>query len=201
MQLLLNALANIYLIRRAKNIAVTIDHSVTVLIPLRNEIENLNHLIDSLRFQRGIREIHFYVIDDNSTDGTKELAQQLIKDDARFTLISSRPLPHDWLGKPFALQQGFLKTKADVIVTIDADVRLQPYAIAQSVSLLYTLRFDFLSCYPKQIAITASERIIQPLLQWSWIATVPLRILASWRSQRCFGGKSWLYWNSASRRT
>jgi hypothetical protein len=35
---------------------------------------------------------------------------------------------------------------------------------------------SFISPYPKQIAKTLIERLIQPLLQWSWMSTVPLRI-------------------------
>jgi hypothetical protein len=30
------------------------------------------------------------------------------------------------------------------------------------------------SPYPRQLAVTAGERLVQPLLQWSWLTTVPL---------------------------
>jgi hypothetical protein len=36
--------------------------------------------------------------------------------------------------------------------------------------------WDFISPYPRQIAGSFLEKLIQPLLQWSWIASVPLRI-------------------------
>jgi hypothetical protein len=35
---------------------------------------------------------------------------------------------------------------------------------------------DFFSPYPSQVARTFSERMIQPLLQWSWLSSVPLAI-------------------------
>jgi imidazolonepropionase len=35
---------------------------------------------------------------------------------------------------------------------------------------------DFISPYPRQIAISFTERLVQPLLQWSWMTTVPLRL-------------------------
>jgi hypothetical protein len=38
---------------------------------------------------------------------------------------------------------------------------------------------DFVSPYPRQIAQTFAERLIQPLLQWSWLTTVPLRYAES----------------------
>ena len=63
-----------------------------------------------------------------------------------------------------------------MLVTLDADVRLAPHAIASAVNLLNSSSLDFISPYPKQIAGTFAERLIQPLLQWSWLTTVPLII-------------------------
>jgi hypothetical protein len=40
---------------------------------------------------------------------------------------------------------------------------------------MHGARLDFVSPYPRQIAQTFAERLIQPLLQWSWLTTVPLR--------------------------
>ena len=70
------------------------------------------------------------------------------------------------------LQPSHVRTRT----RIDADVRLNPDAISASLDLMARNNFDFLSPYPQQIAQTWSERLIQPLLQWSWMATVPLRI-------------------------
>ena len=38
-----------------------------------------------------------------------------------------------------------------------------------------SLGWDFISPYPQQIAKSFFERLIQPLLQWSWLSSVPLR--------------------------
>jgi hypothetical protein len=35
---------------------------------------------------------------------------------------------------------------------------------------------EFISAYPRQVAFSFSERLVQPLLQWSWMTTVPLRM-------------------------
>ena len=43
-------------------------------------------------------------------------------------------------------------------------------------NLIIDKELDFVSPYPKQIAISLGERLIQPLLQWSWLSTVPLRL-------------------------
>jgi len=61
-------------------------------------------------------------------------------------------------------------------VTVDADVRLAPDALSAMDSVLQRTGSDFLSPYPSQSAVTMSERLVQPLLQWTWMTTVPLRL-------------------------
>jgi len=149
--------------------------SVAVLIPVRNEANNVVELVDSLKAQTGISDLKFYFLDDNSEDETLELLKSEIATDQRFAITSGQQLPEGWLGKPWALEQLRSKAKADFIVNIDADVRLAPKAICATINLLIEQKLDFVSPYPKQIAKSFGERMIQPLLQWSWLSTVPLR--------------------------
>jgi len=44
-----------------------------------------------------------------------------------------------------------------------------------------SLQWEFVSPYPRQIAKTWIERLIQPLLQWSWLSSVPLRLAQRFR--------------------
>ena len=149
--------------------------SVAVLIPVRNEATNIVELVDSLKAQTGISDLKFYFLDDNSEDETLELLKSEIATDQRFAITSGQSLPEDWFGKPWALEQIRAKAQADYIVNIDADVRLAPKAICATINLLIEKKLDFVSPYPKQIAKSFGERMIQPLLQWSWLSTVPLR--------------------------
>jgi hypothetical protein len=54
-------------------------------------------------------------------------------------------------------------------------VRLSNDAINKAVTTLQDSRLEFVSPYPRQKAQSFAERLIQPLLQWSWLTTVPLR--------------------------
>ncbi|MEI6476387.1 MAG: glycosyltransferase [Actinomycetes bacterium] len=174
--LLLNACLNVLFLKRpAKDVPISLV-KVAVLVPMRNEAHNVVALIDSLKKQVGVQHLEFVLIDDNSTDNTLRLATLNIQEDHRFRIVRGKELEKGWLGKPFALEQGRLLSDSDVIVTIDADVRLKPHAIAASLSLMSENNFDFLSPYPLQIAKSWSERLIQPLLQWSWMSTVPLGV-------------------------
>jgi len=150
--------------------------SVAVLLPVRNEAANIVNLVASLKTQTGISDLKFYFLDDNSEDQTLELLKLEIAGDQRFTFSSGQLLPEGWLGKPWALEQLRAKTNADYIVNIDADVRLVPRAICAAINLIIDQKLDFVSPYPKQIAESFGERMVQPLLQWSWLSTAPLRI-------------------------
>ena len=150
--------------------------SVAVLLPVRNEAANIVDLVASLKAQTGISDLSFYFLDDGSEDETCQLLKREIAGDKRFSISSGELLPEGWLGKPWALEQLRSKAKADYLVNIDADVRLVPRAICAAINLLIDQKLDFVSPYPQQIAKTFGERIIQPLLQWSWLSTVPLRI-------------------------
>ncbi|MBI3429545.1 MAG: glycosyltransferase [Actinobacteria bacterium] len=174
--LALITVSNQFFLHKIKENEIVVSDSVAVLVPVRNEESNVRDLIYSLKNQMGLEKLRVILINDNSTDQTVQLIRETIFEENHFLLVEGEPLPEGWLGKPFALHQGFQKSESDLLVLIDADVRLKPYAIAQAVALLQKRNLDFLSAYPQEIARTWSERLIQPLLQWSWMATVPLRI-------------------------
>ena len=91
--------------------------------------------------------------------------------------MTGRPLPPGWLGKPHACHQLARAARvSDVLVFVDADVQLAPHAVRAAVGLLDRHALDFVSPYPRQLAGSVAERIVQPLLQWSWLTFLPLRL-------------------------
>ena len=171
--LLFIAVVNFFTIRRPAA-SSHISLPISILIPVRNEIENIADLLESLTSQHNLESLEIIFIDDSSEDGTGDALLRARSNGAPIQVITAPKLPVNWLGKPWALQQGFMVAQGEIIVTIDADVRLAPSAIAQTVAMLGNR--EFISAYPKQIALTISERLVQPLLQWSWMTTVLLRI-------------------------
>ena len=167
------ALLNLATIIRPK-VSANTALSFSILVPCRNEAENVSELVQTLAaLDHPDYEVIF--IDDNSTDGTGDMLHQAIANDQRMKAVSAEALPSDWMGKPWALSQGFARAKNEFIVTVDADVRLAPSALSAMDATLRSTDSDFLSPYPAQVAQTFSERLVQPLLQWSWMTTVPLR--------------------------
>lgn len=172
----INSGLNYFLLRRVEDSPSTCVYEIAVLLPMRNESENVSEFVTSLQAQSGLSKVKFHCLDDSSTDETFDLLTRATSSDSRFVLHRGLALPEGWKGKPFALQQVFKESESHIVVIVDADVRLSPSAISNAINKMQSLNLDFFSAYPRQIAISWSERIIQPLLQWSWISTVPLRV-------------------------
>ena len=156
----------------------TAHNSISLLIPMRNEAANVEELLHALDSVEGIESIEVIALDDQSEDETS----LRLKDANRSYLrvIEGRPVREGWLGKPHAMQQLFEASSNEILVFIDADVRLEPDGIKRAVLLMQARGWRFICPYPRQIALTFIERMVQPLLQWSWFASVPLRF-AAWR--------------------
>jgi hypothetical protein len=164
---------NARLLRRPGPPESTVDIRVDVLLPVRNEAHRVGECLRSVLAQRGVPGLRVIVLDDGSTDATAALV--LAHGDPRLRLVTGAALPTGWLGKPYACQQLADHSDAPVLVFVDADVVLAPQAIAAAVELL--AGFDLVSPYPRLLAQTAGERLIQPLLPWSWLTFLPVRAM------------------------
>jgi hypothetical protein len=183
-----HTIVNAMLLRRLPP-AAEVDGSVAVLLPLRNEADRVRPCLESLLAQRGVSRLTIFVLDDGSTDGTAEVVRSVAGDKVR--LLTGTPPPAGWLGKPHACHQlSEAAAGADVLSFVDADVVLAPDAIATATALLRRHGCTLLSPYPK---ITGTGRLLQPLLQWSWLTFLPLRAMErSPRPSLAAAGGQWL---------
>lgn len=149
---------------------------VSVLLPVRDEAGRVEPCLRSLLDQRGV-DLELVVLDDGSTDETAQVARRVCDRDPRVRVLTGRPLTPGWLGKPHACQQlaDAAAPTSDVLVFVDADVVLAPHAVAATVALLDETGLDLVCPYPRQEAPGAT-RLVQPLLQWSWLTFLPLRL-------------------------
>lgn len=147
---------------------------VSVLVPVRNEAHQVEPCLRALLGSTGVPRLEILVLDDGSTDRTAEVVRRTAGADARVRLLTGRELPPGWLGKPFACAQLAAAATGAVLVFADADVVVAPDGLARAVSLLRGARLDLVSPYPRQLAVSVAERLVQPLLQWSWLTFLPL---------------------------
>ena len=164
---------NALLLRRPPATPSTVDVAVSVLLPVRDEAHRVQPCLRALLAQRGVPRLQIVVLDDGSRDGTAALVRRVAGD--RVRLVTGAPLPPGWLGKPYACEQLARLATGEVLVFVDADVVLAPDAVAAAVALLDGV--DLVSPYPRLVARTWSERLVQPLLQWSWLTFLPLRLM------------------------
>jgi cellulose synthase/poly-beta-1,6-N-acetylglucosamine synthase-like glycosyltransferase len=170
---------NFFTMRTAKLVvggALTTNATITILAPMRNEEGNVIEFVEAIKAQKNARNVKALIINDGSTDFTSTLLAQEVDGSSSISVIETSAPRQGWLGKVSALQDGFEKADSEFIITLDADVRLEPYAIAAAITQIHTLKLDFISPYPRQIAGTFAEKLIQPLLHWSWMSTIVLRL-------------------------
>ena len=148
---------------------------VSVLIPARDEAANIGGCLQAVLASRHV-DLEVLVLDDGSHDATPAIVRAFAARDSRLRLLTGAGLPPGWLGKPHACWQLANASAGSTLVFLDADVRVQPDGLARTLALLDDAGLDLVSPYPRQIARTPAERLVQPLLQWSWLTFLPLRL-------------------------
>ncbi len=98
---------------------------ISVVIPIFNEAKTLREFIKRLDSVLKRTKIAYELIfvDDNSTDGTKDLFKRNKNKDIRFIIKKGKK------GKAFSLMQGFAEATGDVLCMIDGDLQYPPEAI------------------------------------------------------------------------
>jgi chlorobactene glucosyltransferase len=136
---------------------------ISVIIPARDEQENIAHCVRSLARQ-DYPHLEIIVVDDNSTDATPRILERLCQEIPNLRIISGRHLPHGWTGKNYALFQGVRSARGDWLLFTDADTRHHPYTLSTVLAYALSTHLDFLSLTPRQQAIGFWERVFWPML-------------------------------------
>lgn len=92
--------------------------SVSIIIPARNEERTLPLLLEDLRNQ-SFTPFEIICVDDDSSDATAQIAEAY---GAR--VLSLHNKPDDWMGKSWACQNGAKAAKGELLLFLDADIRL-----------------------------------------------------------------------------
>ena len=98
---------------------------ISIIIPTYNEYKNLPRLLDQLLNLETIFEKEIIIVDDNSSDGTQNLARSYSQNDRRIRLISRLGRS----GLSSAIKEGCLCASGDLIVIMDADGQHEPNSI------------------------------------------------------------------------
>jgi chlorobactene glucosyltransferase len=147
--------------------------SVSVLIPARNEEENIGLCVQSLLAQ-DYPLMEILVLDDNSTDATAQIVSEIAERDARVRLVSGEPLPQGWMGKNFACHQLARLARGEWLLFTDADTRHAPGSLAWGIAAAQQNQAGLVSVIPRTIAVTLGEQLIVPIIPFGLLGFFPL---------------------------
>ena len=131
-----------------RDAALTRWPTVTAVIAARNEASTIGAVVAAHIAADYRGDFNVIMIDDQSGDGTADIARAAADGSDRLTVIGGAPLPDGWSGKLWAVEQGvqaalanhapdyFLLTDADIVLAPDTLSRLAAKAETESLSLV-----------------------------------------------------------------
>jgi hypothetical protein len=146
---------------------------VSVLIPARNEELGIEACVRSVLASRHV-ELEVIVLDDASTDRTAEIVRAIAAEDSRLRLEAAPPLPEGWCGKQHACFALAKLARHDTLTFLDADVKLEPDALARMALFLRASGAELVSGFPRQLTGTLLEKLLIPLINWLLLCFLPL---------------------------
>ncbi len=151
----------------------SINDTVSILIPARNEEKRLPNLLKNLS-NISYTNIEILVFNDQSTDGTEGIVMEFMRSDNRIKLINSDGLPPGWVGKNYACYSLAKNANGDYLLFLDADVNVSVNIIGRAVSYLRKYNLSLLSMFPKQIMVTIGEKVTVPIMNYILLSLLPL---------------------------
>lgn len=137
--------------------------SVSIVVPVRDEIANIGACLEGLAGQSGLgADSSITIVDDDSQDGTAAAVERAIAGGAPIRLAAAGPLPPGWLGKPYACWRGAQSASGAWLCFIDGDVRMAPDLVAAALATAEAQGIDMLSLQPFQELGSLWERLVFP---------------------------------------
>jgi len=128
---------------------------LSIIVPARDEAQALPGLLESLLRQEYPSALEVIVVDDNSSDGTAEVATSL-----GVTVVRLDGPPAGWLGKPYACQRGAETAAGEWLLFTDADTCHHPSSAASAVSFAVRNRLDGLSAFLRQETVGWMDALV-----------------------------------------
>ena len=139
--------------------------SVTAVVPARDEADVIATSIGSLLAQDYPGSLRVVLVDDQSTDGTADIARKLDAQ-GRLEIITGSARPPGWTGKLWAVSQGIAHAKAndpsDYLWLTDADIAHTPDNLRALVARAERDKLVLVSEIAKLHCTTLAERFLIP---------------------------------------
>lgn len=173
---------------------------VAVCIPARNEEAGITACVTSVLRSEAVA-LEVLVVDDHSSDNTAAIVREIGRQDRRVRLIEAPVLPKGWNGKQHACWIAAQEADANatnlpaettsgdsssvvgtsgesvLLCFLDADVRLEPAALARMAALLRRGDAGLVSGFPLEETGTPLEWLLLPLIHFVLLGYLPLFLL------------------------
>ncbi len=139
---------------------------LSIVVPARDEERQIEGCVRSLLAQR-YPHLEVVVVDDRSSDATREILTRLAREDDRLRIVAGEPLPRGWVGKPWALHQGARQASGEWLLFTDADTVHEPRAAASAMRYARDRKLGALSLLSTQELGSLAERAVLPSILWA----------------------------------
>jgi hopene-associated glycosyltransferase HpnB len=143
--------------------------AVTAVIPARDEADTIAATVTSLLAQDYPGRLTVVMVDDQSSDGTGDIARQAAERAGaadRLTVITGTALPGGWTGKLWAVSQGVARALTadppDYLLLTDADIVYRPDALKFLVARAESYGYVITSLMAKLRCESLAERALVP---------------------------------------
>ncbi len=172
--LLLIILSNTWFLHRARRHAPPrVFPTVSILVPTRDEEENIAACIGSLLAQ-DYPSFEVIVMDDQSSDATRSILEQIAGSEPKLKVLAGSPPPEGFSGKNWACVQLARQAQGELLFFTDADTRHHPQMLRVCVTALSGENADLLTGFPRQEVHSWGERLLVPFFAWATSCFVPL---------------------------
>jgi len=135
---------------------------VSVIIPARNEEAAIARAVESVARQLEVGEV--IVVNDQSTDRTGEIVQELAERLPKLKVLSTDRLPRNWVGKNYAASIGAAAASGDWLLFTDADTYHFPGSVRRALTDAVDHDAVLVSYSPEQEMETFWERALIPFV-------------------------------------
>lgn len=147
---------------------------VSILVPARNEADNLPQLFKQLG-HINYPELEFIFLDDHSEDTTQKILNDYCQEEKRARYISGKDLPSGWLGKNWACHQLGQEAKGEYLLFLDADIaEIHEDLLNNALAFSEKYELKLLSLFPDQIMRSQGEKVIVPIMHYLLLSLLPL---------------------------
>ena len=156
---------------------------IIAIVPARNEAATIAQALASLLKQNYAGEFSVVLVDDHSEDATTQIARQAAREinaESRTTIRAAAPLPAEWAGKLWALNEGVSHASSAPTYYwfTDADIVHAPDTLRRLVARAERNHLDLASLMVLLQAKTLPERALIPAFLFFFLKLYPPRWIA-----------------------